>query len=61
MNIFAAVEQVHPCSTINRASLKRVRGVKAALAWTTKASWMVKRLLDISTSQPEAFTGQWPG
>ena len=38
------------------ASLNRARGVKAALAWDTKASWFVERLLDISTSQPEAFT-----
>jgi hypothetical protein len=33
----------------------RARGVNAALAWDTKASWLMKRFLDSSTSQPEAF------
>jgi hypothetical protein len=58
MNIFAAAEGGQPSSTINRAIRKRAFGVKAALAWDTKASWSVKRLFDISTSQPEAFTIQ---
>src|SRR5215212_8208054 len=55
MNILAAAAYVQPDSTTSRASLKRARGVKAALAWDTKASWLMKRFLDSSTSQPEAF------
>ena len=55
MNIFAAADGVQPSSTISRASRRRAFGVSAALAWDTKASWCVKRLLDSSTSQPEAF------
>jgi hypothetical protein len=58
MNIFAAADGFQPSSTINLASLNRARGVSAALAWDMKASWFVKRLLDISTSQPEAFAFQ---
>jgi hypothetical protein len=58
MNILAASDGFQPSSTINFASLNRARGVSAALAWDTKASWFVKRLLDISTSQPEAFASQ---
>jgi hypothetical protein len=47
----------HPGRTLGRkrARLNRARGVKAAFAWDTKASWLVKRFLDSSTSQPEAF------
>src|SRR3954464_15153404 len=45
-----------PSSTIKRASRRRPRGVKAALAWDTKASWLMERFLDSSTPQPEAFT-----
>jgi hypothetical protein len=40
MNIFAADAGVQPSSTINLANLKRARGVSAALAWDTKASWV---------------------
>src|SRR5215218_4221820 len=40
---------------MSSASLNRARGVNAALAWDTKASWLMKRFLDSSTSQPEAF------
>ena len=58
INIFAAADGFQPSSTINFASLSRARGVRAALAWDTKVSWFVKRLLDISTSQPEAFASQ---
>jgi hypothetical protein len=58
MNIFAAADGFQPSATISVASLNRARGVSAALAWDTKASWLVKRLLDISTSQPEAFAFQ---
>jgi hypothetical protein len=39
MNIFAASDGVQPSSTTNRANRARARGVKAALAWDTKASW----------------------
>jgi hypothetical protein len=39
MNILAASDGFHPFSTINRAKRARARGVKAALAWVTKASW----------------------
>ncbi len=38
MNIFAALEQVQPCSTTRRAKRSRVLGVSVALAWDTKAS-----------------------
>ncbi len=38
MNIFAASDGVQPSSTINLASRNRARGVRAALAWDTKAS-----------------------
>jgi hypothetical protein len=38
MNIFAASVQVQPCSTISRANRSRVRGVRVALGWDTKAS-----------------------
>jgi hypothetical protein len=55
MNILAAAAYVQLRSTMSSASLKRARGVKAALAWDTKASWSVKRFLDSSTSPPEAF------
>lgn len=55
MNIFAAAAGVQPSSTINLASRSRAFGVRAALAWDTKASWCVKRFLDSSTSQPGAF------
>lgn len=58
MNILAASDAFQPSSTINRARRKRAFGVRAALAWDTKASWFAKRLLDISTSQPEAFAIQ---
>jgi hypothetical protein len=58
MNIVAASDGVQPSSTINLTRRKRAFGVRAALAWDTKASWLMKRLLDISTSQPEAFTIQ---
>jgi hypothetical protein len=39
MNIFAASDGFQPSSTINLASRSRAFGVKAALAWDTKASW----------------------
>jgi hypothetical protein len=55
MNILAAIDGFHPSSTISRASLKRAFGVRAALAWDTKATWCVKWFLDSSTPQPEAF------
>jgi hypothetical protein len=38
MNILAAVPDGQPSSTISLASRKRSHGVKAALAWDTKAS-----------------------
>ena len=38
MNIFAASDGVQSSSTINFASRNRARGVRAALAWDTKAS-----------------------
>jgi hypothetical protein len=46
MNIFAASIGDHPVSTIRIASFRRARGVNAALAWDTKASWFVKRFLE---------------
>ncbi|WP_434811713.1 hypothetical protein [Microbacterium sp. bgisy189] len=46
MNIFAATDGGQPSSTIRRASRRRARGVGAALAWDTKASWFVKRFLE---------------
>ncbi|MFC7626117.1 hypothetical protein, partial [Microlunatus sp. GCM10028923] len=52
MNIFAAADTGQPSTTINRASRNRARGVKAALAWTMKASLDVKRFLDSSTLTP---------
>ena len=58
MNIFAATVADQCSSTMSFASRKRARGVRAALAWDTKASWFVKRFLDSSTSQPEAFAYQ---
>ena len=58
MNILAASDGFQSSSTINLASLNRAFGVRAALAWDTKASWCVKRLLDISTSQQGAFAHQ---
>jgi len=39
MNIFAASDGFQPSTTINLASRSRARGVRAALAWDTKASW----------------------
>ena len=39
MKIFAAIDTVQPSLTTIRASRSRVRGVKTALAWDTKASW----------------------
>jgi hypothetical protein len=39
MNISAATPGDQPESTISIASFKRARGVNAALAWDTKASW----------------------
>src|SRR4051794_36660121 len=47
-----------PWSTTSRASLKRARGVRAALAWDTKTSRVVKRFLDSSTPRPEVFAHQ---
>jgi len=38
MNIAAAAEYVQPRSATSRASRSRARGVRAALAWDTKAS-----------------------
>ncbi|KQS73772.1 hypothetical protein ASG41_04080 [Modestobacter sp. Leaf380] len=38
MNIDAAADTGHPWSTINRAIRRRARGVRAALAWDTRAS-----------------------
>lgn len=58
MNICAATVTGQSSSTISLASLKRARGVRAALAWDMKASWCVKRFLDSSTSQQEAFARQ---
>ena len=43
-------------STISRASRRRARGVRAALAWDTKTSWVVERFLDSSTPHREVFT-----
>src|SRR4051812_28545195 len=47
-----------PWSTTSRASLKRARGVSAALAWDTKTSWVVERFLGSSTPRPEVFALQ---
>src|SRR3954453_20707233 len=47
-----------PWSTTSRASLKRARGVSAALAWDTKTSWVVERFLGSSTPRPEVFAYQ---
>ena len=58
MNIFAAEPGVQPSSTTSFACRSRALGVSAALAWDTKASWLLKRFLDSSTSQPEAFAFQ---
>ncbi|WP_323749868.1 hypothetical protein, partial [Curtobacterium sp. VKM Ac-1376] len=52
MNSFAAVVAGHLLSTISLARRRRARGVSAALAWDTKASWSVKRFLDSSTPPP---------
>jgi hypothetical protein len=58
MNILAATITDHRSCTMSRASVNRTRGVRAALAWDTKAAWFVKRFLDSSTSQPVAFAYQ---
>ena len=58
MNIFAAAD-VGPAVLDDQPRQPQTgAGVRAALAWDTKASWLVKRFLDSSTSQPEAFTCQ---
>ena len=38
-NILAATATGHPSSTMSLARRNRARGVRAALAWDTKASW----------------------
>jgi hypothetical protein len=42
-------------SLANRASFRRAFGVKIALAWDTKASWVCSGFLDSSTPHREAF------
>ncbi|ODA90328.1 hypothetical protein ATY41_10085 [Leifsonia xyli subsp. xyli] len=44
INIFAATETSQWSSTMSLARRRRARGVRAALTWDTKASWIVKRL-----------------
>lgn len=51
MNILAAAAYVQPLSTRSRESLNRAES-KAALAWHTKASWVVKRFLDSPLHNP---------
>jgi hypothetical protein len=46
MNISAAAAGGQPSTTIRRASRSRARGVRAALAWTTKTSRFVKRFFE---------------
>jgi hypothetical protein len=59
MNILAATMTGHRSSPISRASRRRARGVRAALAWDTKASWVREAVeLDSSTSQQEVFATQ---
>ena len=56
----AALATGQPWSTIRRANRSRARGVKAALAWDTKTSWVRERFLDSSTPRPEVFAFQAP-
>ena len=52
----AARAIVHPSSTTRRASFRRAFGVRAALAWDTRTSWVAGRSGSSSTPRQEVLT-----